>query len=175
MPKAKIKGSVTDKDSALKWDKVLLLGFIAALSTLFIVLNREANGFFPDARLYPYVVTILGMVLAVLSVVRVMLGKEPNMDAQTGKDWNLSAEHTREAYRKTVVYLLMFCCFYLGIWLLGFRLASGLFVFGFIRSFGHSYASSAVYVFCGIILTEVLSRVLHMTLPVGLLLDFVFS
>ncbi len=158
------------KDSALDWDKRLLLSFIATLTLLFIVLNREANSFFPDARLYPYVMTVIGLAIAALSVFRVLLGKEPNKDAQNGKEWTLSAEGTRHAYKKTIIYLAMFSSFYFGIWIMGFRIAAFVFVLGFFRSFGHNYPWSVVYALTGLMLVEGLSRVLGLVLPPGLLI-----
>jgi hypothetical protein len=176
MPEAKTnKLSEPSKNSALVWDKTLLLAFIAVLSLLLIVLNREANSFLSDARLYPYVMSIIGLVLSALSIVRVIMGREPTVDPQSGKDWDLSAEHTRDAYQKTLIYLLMFCGFYLGIWLFGFRLAAGVFVFGFIHSFGHSYGRSALYALAGLAMLEGLSRLLSLTLPNGLVYEFLLS
>lgn len=160
------------KDSALDWDKRLLLSFIATLTLLFIVLNREANSFFPDARLYPYVMTVIGLAIAAFSVYRVLMGKEPNKDAQNGKEWSLSAEGTRHGYKKTIIYLAMFSSFYLGIWIVGFRVAAIVFVLVFFRSFGHNYRWSTVYALTGLLLVEGLSRVLGLVLPPGLLYSF---
>lgn len=175
MDKLSDKKERLENDSALKWDRNLLIGFIIVLSALLIVLNREADGFFPDARLYPYVMTIIGLVLAAISIVRVVLGKEPNMDAQNGKERDLSAEQTRRAYKMTIGYMLVFTAFYLGIWLFGFRIAAAVFVFGFIRYFGHTYLRSSIYSFFGVLLVEVLSRILHLVLPLGLIIECIFQ
>lgn len=149
------------------WDKVLLLSFVAALLVLFLVLNREANTFLPDARLYPYVMTIIGILFAVLSIVRIAMGKEPNIDAQSGKDQEETEAQTRNTYRKIIAYMAVLSCFYFAIWVIGFKVSAVLFVFGFIRYFGHSYLRSTVYAFFGIVMVEFLSRLLHLDLPPG--------
>lgn len=149
------------------WDTRLLLCFISALFVLFLILNRVANTFLPDARLYPYVMTSIALLLSVLSILRVITGREPNLDAQSGRDQEGSVEQTRYAYQKIVGYMLLFCAFYFGVWIVGFRIPAVLFVFGFIRYFGHSYLQSAFYAFCGISMVEILSRLLHLELPSG--------
>jgi len=164
----KSSGKSTLKKVLASWDKLLLLCFISALFILFLVLNRVANTFLPDARLYPYVMTNIALLLSLLSIFRVITGREPNLDAQSGKDQNQSAEQTRHAYKKIVAYMLLFCAFYFAVWLVGFRVPAVLFVFGFIRYFGHSYLQSAFYAFCGFSMIEILSRLLHLELPPGI-------
>ncbi|GAB1269044.1 hypothetical protein NBRC116493_22970 [Aurantivibrio infirmus] len=159
--KAKVKSEVAP------WDKRLLLFFVAALFVLFLVLNREANTFLPDARLYPYVTTIMGVFLVALSVVRIIMGREPNLDAQSGKNQEETEEQTRNAYRKIVAYMAVFCCFYFSIWIVGFRISAVVFVFSFIRYFGHSYLRSTIYALMGLVMVEALSRLLSLELPPG--------
>lgn len=166
------KNNGHNKFNPLFWDKYLLLAAIVIMVGVFILLNRTANGFFPDARLYPYVMTIIGLAVALLSIVRVLLNKEPNMDAQNGKEWHESPEKIQDSYLKTLAYLLVFIVFYLGIWLLGFRVASALFVFMFIRHFKHSYLQSIIFTLCGVALVEFLKRILNLEFPNALIADF---
>ncbi len=161
-----------NKTGAFLWDKWLLLMFIAATAILFLVLNREANSFMSDARLYPYVVTILGLALCALSVVRVLTGKEPNHDVQNGKELEGDDQKIRQNYKNIIGYLLVFTAFYFSIWLVGFLISAGVFMLCFMRYFDQSYLKMAIYAVCGLIMVEALSRLLQLELPTGALLEF---
>jgi hypothetical protein len=146
-------------------DRTVLLVFVGLLGVLFLWLNRIADGFMPDARLYPFVMTLVGGMLAAVAFIRVYQGKEPILDASSGKQ--ADDRQDMQIYRQAVAYLLYFTAFYLGIWLLGFRVASVLSVFGFMRYFGQSNVMAGVYALAGLALVETLSRLLQLVLPSG--------
>ncbi len=160
------------KSGPLGWDKKLLLVFLVLLGFGFIVLNRQANGFLPDARLYPYVITWIGLFFVAFSALRLWQGKEPNEDAQNGKTDDDTEAQVRATYKSTLFYLALFSGFYLAVWLIGFRVAAGLFVFFFMRSFGHSYRWALVYALLGLLMVEGLAFILSLSLPFGLLVDW---
>lgn len=150
-------------------DRFVLLGFIAFIAILFFTLNRLANGFFPDARLYPYVMTIIGLTLAVLAFIRVFTGKEPFADIP-GSDPNSNGlQQMWVPYGKAGFYLSLILVFYVGIWFIGFRLAAVIFVFCFVRFNGQTLLSSALYATAGLIMVEILGRILQLALPGGVI------
>ena len=149
-------------------DRKTLIGFVTAVGILFFVLNRDANGFLPDARLYPFVMTATGMAIAVLALLRVFMGQEPILDSASGKTEAESDEQQRKAYRQAGLYALFIVGFYLGIWVVGFRIAAAIFTFSFIRYFGLSAYKAAAYAVAGLVLVEALSRLLQLVLPSGL-------
>ena len=149
-------------------DRRTLIGFVSVMGILFFVLNRNANGFLPDARLYPFVMTAMGAVLAVFALFRVLTGKEPVLDSASGKAEEESHEEQLEAYRQAGLYALLIVGFYLGIWLVGFRIAAAVFTFSFMKYSGLSAAKSAIFAAFGLVLVEVLSRLLQLVLPGGL-------
>lgn len=155
-----------------KWDKYLLLFFIVSLILFLILLNRQSNDFFPDARLYPFYMTILGILLSIVSIIRVVLGKEPNVDMNAEKEWNLSSENIVRNYTLTTRYLLMFVGFYLGVWLFGFYVSSAIFVFSFIKLYGkHTLLICTLFTVFGLLLVKAISWILDLVMPTGLILE----
>jgi len=144
-----------------------LLGFLAVALIVLFVLNRVANGFLPDARLFPFVMTAVGCVLGLAALGRVLLRQEPIQDSSLGKGDDETLEKQRHAYLEAAFYLVLISGFYLGIWLVGFRLAALLFTFGFMKHFGQSTRHALSYALAGLVLIEVLSRLLQLVLPGG--------
>jgi len=147
-------------------DRQVLLGFIALLVLLFILLNRIASGFFPDARLFPFVMSVAGTFFALVAFIRVWSGREPGVDPHATVA--LDAAETAAIYRSALAYLALFALFYFGIWVLGFRVAAGLFVFAFIRYSGQSYRNALLFALAGLLLVESIARLLQLVLPAGL-------
>ena len=139
------------------------------IGLVLIYLNHLADGFLPDARLYPYLMTLIGVGVVVTALIRVYLGKEPIIDASSGKDMESSAQPELLQYRRALFFLTLIAGFYLGVWLLGFRIAALLFVFSFLRYFEQSLTYSAISAIAGLVMVEVLSRILQLVLPTSIL------
>ena len=168
-----------NKSTAASLDRKILLALIGLLAGFFIAMLMGAREFMPDARLYPFVMSMLGIALAFFAAVRVFAGKEPREEhkrmgpgtnAETKQD-EPSRENILRPYQGAAYYLLGLCLFYTGIGLLGFRLATVVFVFSFMRYNKQSLIACAIYGALGLLLVESLSRLLGLVLPAGLWLS----
>jgi hypothetical protein len=102
----------------------------------FIVFVYQAKDWRPQARLYPLVIGIPMLILALIQVIFDLRGVErkPQDDA-TPMDFQFSqATVPPEVARKRAI--VMFCWFFgffAGIWLVGFSIAIALMVFGYLK------------------------------------------
>tara|TARA_B100000959_G_scaffold268047_1_gene312300 strand:+ start:1665 stop:2174 length:510 start_codon:yes stop_codon:yes gene_type:complete len=156
-------------------NKKVLLVFLGLLALFFVILFLAVADFMPDARLYPVVMSITGFVLALASVIRVLSGKEPTHEhnlikvevKSDARQDDAPADRSNREYRSALFYLAIICFFYVAIWLLGFRVATLVFVSGFMRYNKQSLVSCAVYAGLSLLLVEALSRLLGLVLPAG--------
>lgn len=101
----------------------------------FIVFAYEAKDWRPQARLYPWVIGIPMVILALIQVIFDLKGYERKQaDDAAPVDFQFSQNVEPELARKrTINIFVWFFGFFFGIYLLGFSIAIPLMVFGYLK------------------------------------------
>ena len=104
------------------------MAFLVAVCLLFAAAAWTAQSFPPRARIFPQVVAVGGFLLGLLAAARGFAGKGTLMEERPG--------HFLGHLRKAAPFLMWLMAYYVGIYLVGLLLASGLFVAAFLAREG---------------------------------------
>lgn len=152
-------------------DKNVLLGVLAVMVILFIVTWAASREFMPGARLFPNFVAGLGLIVTLVAIVRVWLGIEPGQGL--GQILPEQDESPWPVYRYAGIVLGGICVYYLGISLLGFLPATGIYLIVFLRIHKQSWRFTLIGTVLALIFVYAVSASLDLFLPWGLLERFI--
>lgn len=152
-------------------DRRVLLTFLGMTLAVFVIMWLASRDFMPGARMFPYFLTAAGVAVTVGALLRVWWGIEPSKGpGQILPDKNQDA---RLEYRIAIRLMGGIAAYYVGIALVGFTIASALYLVAFARWYGQSYAYAIVTTAVALALVYTLSAVLNVYLPAGWLVELV--
>jgi len=135
-------------------------GFIAVFAWAW----TEARGFLPAAALLPLTVSLTGLVLGIIQLIQEVRGRSlPS--PEDGEEGVSPAMH-----RRAVLFYMTIVLYYVLLWLLGFQLASTIWLFAFLLFVGGlRWHYAAVYTMLMLVSLNLLGRLLGVSLPAGIL------
>jgi TctA family transporter len=144
-------------------DTAVTCGFIAVFAWAW----REARNFLPAAALLPLTVSLIGLVLGVVQLIQEVRGRSLPAP-EDGEEGVSPAIH-----RRAVLFYMTIMAYYVLLWLLGFQLASAIWLFAFLLFVGKlRWHYAAVYTILTLVSLNLLGRFLGVSLPTGILVGF---
>jgi hypothetical protein len=150
-------------------DKRVLLGLLVLAGGSFVAMWAASRGFMPGARLFPYFVSAAGVAMALIAIFRVWAGHEPA--AAPGQVLPGADDVPSEMYLKVFRLILGIAAYFVAVMLVGFILATGVFLFVFSRRYGQSLIYCAVLTATCLAGALAISHFLDLYIPMGWLLE----
>jgi hypothetical protein len=148
-----------------RMDRWLLLTLLSVVLCGFAVMWLGSRGFLPGARLFPYFIAAIGIVVTLGALVRVWLGIEPA--AGPGQMLPNADEDARATYRMAGLLVCAIAAYFVAIALVGFIVATAAFITLFARRYGQSYVYAIVAAVAALCSVYVLSALFDLYLPPG--------
>lgn len=157
------------------WFRLSVLFTLLFIATFTYVI-LESSRFPAGARLFPYYIGVVGLVIAIVELVRELFLERPNdrddiWDGRYAADLAVDPDDKpRESYLGALKYFGWIGGYYLLIWLIGLLGATGLFVWALLRlQFGVGYRGALVSALAAVGLAFGLSEVLNLYWPQSVL------
>ncbi len=148
---------------------VLTLFFIAVFTYIFI----EAEDMPRQAKMYPWTVSLIALVLLTFQLVREVFFAPPENSRETGADVDFTEEEaSAEGKRRTLELFLWVYGFALALWFLGFFVAIPVMVFLYlVRHREGRIVTIAMPAVAGIATWALFNNLLHLPFPPGELFE----
>lgn len=152
-------------------DKRVLLGSLGLIAVTFLIIWIVSRDFLPGARMFPGFIAVAGGIVTLIAIARVWLGMEPAQGP--GQVIPPADEDVWPAYRFALVVVMGIVAYYIGVFLIGFMPATGIYLIVFGLRYGHSYKYIGATTCGSLLFVYALDAALDLHLPLGWLARFV--
>lgn len=152
-------------------DRLVLLGFLGIVLGALLSVWVVSQDFLPGARLFPEFLAGIGGVITVIAIVRVWLGQEPAMGP--GQVIPAGDEDAFATYRQALVTFGSIAVYYVAVLLLGFMVATAIYLFVFARAYRQSYTYAVITTCAAVAFVYGINAALDLHLPEAWLVSLV--
>jgi hypothetical protein len=146
-------------------DWFVLLGLLGLVIITFVITWIASYDFLPGARLFPYFVAAIGGLVAVAAFVRVWMGFEPG--SGPGQTIPTADDDAWAAYRTAALIVGSIGLYYAAIWLVGFLVATALYLVCFARAYQQSYVYAVLTACAALAFVFTINVTLDLHMPIG--------